>query len=169
MQKSLSSFYIMHSLLQCLVCCQHIIHWHCDLNSSLLSTTWGDVTGGEKAALGGRASGKICLTSAKDIFLGKKTTNQTNHFCFLLFSFFKQDSWYFTWGPAHEEIVFRLMALASLSLVAFWWWMLHHLCWFIILLQVRLLLWLSYCCCRDKGWNRIFWHRGLVLRCEVRM
>lgn len=66
----------MYSLLQCLICSPNIIHWHCDLNSSLLSTAHGDIAEGEKAALGSTALDKMCLTSAEDIF-GEKTTQQT--------------------------------------------------------------------------------------------
>lgn len=116
MHESLSSFYIVHSLLQCLVCCQHIIHWHCDLNSSLLSR----IPPPEGISLEVRklireAGHQIRLAWHQlRISFGEKN-KRTKHFCFSLFSFFKQDSWYFTWGAAHEQIAFRLMVLASWS------------------------------------------------------
>ena len=122
----------MHCLLQCLVCCQSIIHWHCDPNSSLLSripTTWEDIAGGEKAGWG-------------DLILAwylTETKNKGKKKCFLLFAFFKWYSWYFTWGAAHEQTDSIQADSDGLLPVSFWWRVLLicYLCWFISLLQVR--------------------------------
>ena len=158
MQRSLSSFYVTHSVLQCLVCCQHIIHRHCDLNSSLLSRIpppKGISLEVRKLLWEAGHRMRFAWHELK-ISFGEKT-NKQNAFVSCCFHSLNRIP-----DISLEELLMNRQHSGCwrcpLLLVAFWWHMFHHLCLFIILLQVRVLLWLSYCCCRDK--SCIFWLWG---------